>query len=106
NCTGLGSAALWLEMDNKKRIQLLQFIMGTYCLPVGGFAELTGSNGTQKFCNDKVGKEMWLPWSHTCFNHLDLPPYKNYKHLKEKLLYAIEETDRGDGVLVLSQGRP
>lgn len=27
------------------------------------------------------------------FNRLDLPPYKSYEQLKEKLLYAIEETE-------------
>lgn len=106
------------EMDNEKRIRLLQFVTGTCRLPVGGFAELigafssallgpclggedsmgraqleawggkelwclvalgkavcvdtvytlpwmTGSNGPQKFCIDKVGKETWLPRSHT-----------------------------------------
>ncbi|KAL8195148.1 UNVERIFIED_CONTAM: NEDD4-like E3 ubiquitin-protein ligase wwp2, partial [Gekko kuhli] len=53
------------EMDNEKRIRLLQFVTGTCRLPVGGFAELIGSNGPQKFCIDKVGKETWLPRSHT-----------------------------------------
>ncbi|XP_062997524.1 NEDD4-like E3 ubiquitin-protein ligase WWP2 isoform X2 [Elgaria multicarinata webbii] len=81
------------EMDNEKRIRLLQFVTGTCRLPVGGFAELIGSNGPQKFCVDKVGKETWLPRSHTCFNRLDLPPYKSFEQLKEKLLYAIEETE-------------
>lgn len=89
-------------MDNEKRIRLLQFVTGTCRLPVGGFAELigtqtckiikfmlnvdifrnmsydvtlensrynfispAGSNGPQKFCIDKVGKETWLPRSHT-----------------------------------------
>ncbi|XP_043562637.1 NEDD4-like E3 ubiquitin-protein ligase WWP2 isoform X2 [Chiloscyllium plagiosum] len=81
------------EMDNEKQIRLLQFVTGTCRLPVGGFTELIGSNGPQKFCIDKVGKDSWLPRSHTCFNRLDLPPYKSYDQLKEKLLYAIEETE-------------
>uniref|UniRef100_A0A8C8J0I9 E3 ubiquitin-protein ligase n=1 Tax=Oncorhynchus tshawytscha TaxID=74940 RepID=A0A8C8J0I9_ONCTS len=81
------------EMDNEKRIRLLQFVTGTCRLPVGGFAELIGSNGPQKFCIDKVGKETWLPRSHTCFNRLDLPPYKSLEQLREKLLFAIEETE-------------
>ncbi|XP_038562862.1 NEDD4-like E3 ubiquitin-protein ligase WWP2 isoform X1 [Micropterus salmoides] len=81
------------EMDNEKRIRLLQFVTGTCRLPVGGFAELIGSNGPQKFCIDKVGKETWLPRSHTCFNRLDLPPYRSLEQLREKLLYAIEETE-------------
>lgn len=31
------------EMDNEKRIRLLQFVTGTCRLPVGGFAELIGT---------------------------------------------------------------
>lgn len=27
------------------------------------------------------------------FNRLDLPPYKSYEQMKEKLLFAIEETE-------------
>ncbi|XP_075428021.1 E3 ubiquitin-protein ligase Itchy homolog isoform X2 [Ascaphus truei] len=81
------------EMDNEKRMRLLQFVTGTCRLPVGGFSDLMGSNGPQKFCIEKVGKENWLPRSHTCFNRLDLPPYKSYEQLKEKLLFAIEETE-------------
>ncbi|CAL8262639.1 unnamed protein product [Merluccius merluccius] len=81
------------EMDNEKRIRLLQFVTGTCRLPVGGFAELIGSNGPQKFCIDKVGKDTWLPRSHTCFNRLDLPPYRSLEQLREKLLFAIEETE-------------
>lgn len=52
-----------------------------------------GSNGPQRFCIEKVGKDTWLPRSHTCFNRLDLPPYKSYDQLVEKLNYAIEETE-------------
>ncbi|KAJ0181792.1 hypothetical protein K1T71_002514 [Dendrolimus kikuchii] len=81
------------QMDNEKRARLLQFVTGTCRVPVGGFAELMGSNGPQRFCIEKVGKETWLPRSHTCFNRLDLPPYKSYEQLCEKLNYAIEETE-------------
>lgn len=81
------------EIDNEKRTRLLQFVTGTCRLPVGGFAELMGSNGPQRFCIERVGKETWLPRSHTCFNRLDLPPYRSYDQLVEKLNYAIEETE-------------
>lgn len=30
------------EMDNEKRMRLLQFVTGTCRLPVGGFADLLG----------------------------------------------------------------
>jgi len=81
------------ELDNEKRTRLLQFVTGTCRLPVGGFCELMGSSGPQHFCIEKVGKDTWLPRSHTCFNRLDLPPYKSYEQLVEKLSYAIEETE-------------
>lgn len=81
------------EITSEQRARLLQFVTGTCRLPVGGFAALIGSTGPQKFCIEKVGKETWLPRSHTCFNRLDLPPYKNFEQLKEKLLFAIEETE-------------
>uniref|UniRef100_G1R0Q4 E3 ubiquitin-protein ligase n=1 Tax=Nomascus leucogenys TaxID=61853 RepID=G1R0Q4_NOMLE len=68
------------EMDNEKRIRLLQFVTGTCRLPVGGFAELIGT----------FSLALWHPG---CFNRLDLPPYKSYEQLREKLLYAIEETE-------------
>lgn len=81
------------EINSERRARLLQFVTGTSRLPLGGFKELIGSTGPQKFCIEKVGKETWLPRSHTCFNRLDLPPYKSYEQLKDRLLYAIEETE-------------
>ena len=81
------------ELDNEKRARLLQFVTGSCQVPYGGFAMLMGSNSLQRFCIERVGKETWLPRSHTCFNRLDLPPYKSYEQLKEKLLFAIEQTE-------------
>uniref|UniRef100_A0A915JF36 HECT-type E3 ubiquitin transferase n=1 Tax=Romanomermis culicivorax TaxID=13658 RepID=A0A915JF36_ROMCU len=81
------------SLDNEKRARMLQFVTGTCRVPVGGFAELMGSNGPQLFCVEKVGKENWLPRSHTCFNRIDLPPYRSYDQLVEKLNRAIEETE-------------
>uniref|UniRef100_A0A672NM61 E3 ubiquitin-protein ligase n=1 Tax=Sinocyclocheilus grahami TaxID=75366 RepID=A0A672NM61_SINGR len=70
--TATSKQILWFwqfikEMDNEKRMRLLQFVSGTCRLPVGGFADLMGSNGPQKFCIEKVGKENWLPRSHTWY---------------------------------------
>uniref|UniRef100_A0A672U8T6 E3 ubiquitin-protein ligase n=1 Tax=Strigops habroptila TaxID=2489341 RepID=A0A672U8T6_STRHB len=87
------------EMDNEKRIRLLQFVTGTCRLPVGGFAELIGACARGSW-----GAERGLWRDGDCgaahslcclssFNRLDLPPYKSYEQLKEKLLYAIEETE-------------
>ncbi|MFH4982093.1 hypothetical protein AB6A40_008802 [Gnathostoma spinigerum] len=81
------------SLDQEKRARLLQFVTGTCRVPVGGFAELIGSMGRQPFCIEKVGKENWLPRSHTCFNRLDLPPYRSYEQLAEKMTCAINETE-------------
>lgn len=35
------------EMDNEKRMRLLQFVTGTCRLPVGGFADLMGMQNRQ-----------------------------------------------------------
>ncbi|GMT00452.1 hypothetical protein PENTCL1PPCAC_22626, partial [Pristionchus entomophagus] len=84
----------WVRaLDQEKRARLLQFVTGTCRVPVGGFAELIGSTGPQLFCIERVGKENWLPRSHTCFNRLDLPPYRSYEQLVEKLSLAIEMTE-------------
>lgn len=34
-----------------------------------------------------------LSFVQSSFNRLDLPPYKSYEQLKEKLMFAIEETE-------------
>jgi len=81
------------DFSDDDRAKLLSFVTGTCRLPMGGFAELIGSNGPQKFVIEKVGKENHLPRSHTCFNRLDLPPYKNKAQMKEKILLAIRETE-------------
>eukprot|EP00049_Salpingoeca_infusionum_P025616 m.20709 g.20709 ORF g.20709 m.20709 type:complete len:835 (-) comp8195_c0_seq1:206-2710(-) len=81
------------EFDQEKRTRLLQFVTGSARLPVGGFAELHGSNGLQPFCIDRFGDHKALPRSHTCFNRLDLPPYKSKEELREKVLLAIEESE-------------
>uniref|UniRef100_A0A914C5D6 E3 ubiquitin-protein ligase n=1 Tax=Acrobeloides nanus TaxID=290746 RepID=A0A914C5D6_9BILA len=81
------------SLDQEKRSKLLQFVTGTCRVPVGGFSELIGSTGPQLFCIERVGKENWLPRSHTCFNRLDLPPYRSFEQLSEKLTSAIEMTE-------------
>ncbi|PAV62280.1 hypothetical protein WR25_14773 [Diploscapter pachys] len=84
----------WVRsLNQEKRARLLQFVTGTCRVPVGGFSELMGSTGPQLFCIERVGKENWLPRSHTCFNRLDLPPYRSYDQLSEKLTIAIDNTE-------------
>lgn len=85
----------WKAVDsfsNERRLRLIQFVTGTSSIPYEGFGALRGSTGLKKFTIDCYGTSDMLPRAHTCFNRLDLPPYKNYQTLLEKLLYAIEET--------------
>ncbi|KAJ3014470.1 hypothetical protein HKX48_005129 [Thoreauomyces humboldtii] len=80
------------KWDGEKKARLLQFVTGTSRIPVNGFKDLQGSDGPRRFTVEKAGEGEQLPKSHTCFNRLDLPPYKNMEMLERKLTMAIEET--------------
>ncbi|KAL5481303.1 hypothetical protein EMCRGX_G021436 [Ephydatia muelleri] len=84
--------------DNEMRARLLQFVTGTSKVPMNGFAELQGSQGSRKFCIKKYGAVNSFPRAHTCFNRIDLPPYTQYYQLKERLTTAIENTEGFSGV--------
>ncbi|KAK2760859.1 hypothetical protein FQN54_002099 [Arachnomyces sp. PD_36] len=78
--------------DAEQKSRLLQFATGTSRIPVNGFKDLQGSDGPRRFTIEKSGEPTALPKSHTCFNRLDLPPYKSYDQLNNKLSIAVEET--------------
>lgn len=78
--------------DSEQKSRLLQFATGTSRIPVNGFKDLQGSDGPRRFTIEKAQDETALPKSHTCFNRLDLPPYKTFDALREKLTWAVEET--------------
>ncbi|KAF9957393.1 hypothetical protein BGZ70_009527 [Mortierella alpina] len=78
--------------DSEKKARLLQFTTGTSRIPVNGFKDLQGSDGPRRFTIEKAGEIGQLPKSHTCFNRIDLPPYKSYDVLVNKLTMAVEET--------------
>lgn len=78
--------------DSEKKARLLQFVTGTSRIPVNGFKDLHGSDGPRRFTIEKTGEVDRLPKAHTCFNRLDLPPYKTYEAMNGKLSMAIEET--------------
>lgn len=44
-------------------------------------------------CHIDVKTHLIAVSSSCSFNRLDLPPYKSYEQLKEKLMFAIEETE-------------
>lgn len=78
--------------DSEKKSRLLQFTTGTSRIPVNGFKDLQGSDGPRRFTIEKAGEITQLPKSHTCFNRIDLPQYKDYDTLVQKLTLAVEET--------------
>ncbi|EAL90279.1 ubiquitin-protein ligase (Rsp5), putative [Aspergillus fumigatus A1163] len=78
--------------DAEQKSRLLQFTTGTSRIPVNGFKDLQGSDGPRRFTIEKSGDPAALPKSHTCFNRLDLPPYKSYETLEHKMSIAVEET--------------
>ncbi|KAL4975437.1 E3 ubiquitin-protein ligase RSP5 [Aspergillus desertorum] len=78
--------------DAEQKSRLLQFTTGTSRIPVNGFKDLQGSDGPRRFTIEKSGDPIALPKSHTCFNRLDLPPYKSHEVLEQKLSIAVEET--------------
>ncbi len=80
------------EWESDQRARLLQFATGTSRIPVNGFKDLQGSDGPRRFTVEKAGDPDQLPKSHTCFNRIDLPPYKDYESLRKKLTMAVEET--------------
>ncbi|KAJ2985624.1 hypothetical protein NUW58_g5431 [Xylaria curta] len=78
--------------DGEQKSRLLQFATGTSRIPVNGFKDLQGSDGPRRFTIEKAGDLGNLPKAHTCFNRLDLPPYKSLEQLQQKLTIAVEET--------------
>ncbi|KAE9406415.1 HECT-domain-containing protein [Gymnopus androsaceus JB14] len=68
----------------ERKSRLLQFATGT--------SRSTRSDGPRRFTIEKSGDPSQLPKSHTCFNRIDLPPYKDYASLEHKLTLAVEET--------------
>jgi hypothetical protein len=73
--------------------KFLHFTTGSEKVPIGGFPHLYGSNGPQKFAIKPSININGLPSAHSCFNRLELPRYATEQELKEKLIYAISETE-------------
>ncbi len=74
----------------ERRSRLLQFATGTRRIPVNGFKDLHGSAGLRRFMIEKAGDPNELPKSHTDFNRIDLPPYKDYASLEQNLTLVVE----------------
>lgn len=85
---------IWLwralrEMTDSQRRGVLLFFTGSSRVPLDGYdppINITEGNP------DDLPKNS-LPRAHTCFNQLVLPEYSTYEDLKDKLLFAVENTD-------------
>eukprot|EP01069_Polyplicarium_translucidae_P011896 Polyplicarium_translucidae@DN4536_c0_g1_i1.p1 len=85
------------DCDHDRRAGFLQFVTGTSRVPTGGFQDLMGMRGPQRFSIHRIAGNNRLPSAHTCFNQLELPEYQSKKQLKEKLLKAVTEGKEGFG---------
>jgi hypothetical protein len=73
------------SLENKKLF--IQFFTGTTCIPLDGFnPPITIVFGVDMITNS-------LPKAHTCFFQLVLPKYDSYETMKDKLIFAIRNTN-------------
>uniref|UniRef100_A0A8C4P5N5 HECT-type E3 ubiquitin transferase n=1 Tax=Dromaius novaehollandiae TaxID=8790 RepID=A0A8C4P5N5_DRONO len=87
---------LGFSLDLQKK--LLHFATGSDRVPVGGMADLNfkiskSETSTNWFYSFFFLFFFFLPVAHTCFNQLCLPPYKNKKELKQKLIIGISNAE-------------
>jgi len=81
---------LILTFGDEMRSRLLQFVTGTSRVPMNGFKELQGSDGPRLFTIELLGGPDSLPRAHTCFNRIDLPQYRSFVELRDKVVMAVE----------------
>lgn len=86
------------SFNRDERAKVLSFATGTSRVPLGGFNDLQGVQGTQRFSIHRAyGDPDRLPQAHTCFNQIDLPQYSSYEMLRQQLLLSINEGGEGFG---------
>jgi E3 ubiquitin-protein ligase HUWE1 len=105
------------SFNREERAKVLSFATGTSRVPLGGFGELQGVQGVQKFSIHRAyGPPDRLPQAHTCkyhyesflsnlklispllgFNQIDLGDFTSYEKLRHQLLIAINEGGEGFG---------
>jgi len=74
----------------ERRSRLLRFAIGTSRIPVTGFQDLQNTHGLRRFTIARAGDLNEMPKSYVGENRIDLPPYKDYAILEDKLILAIE----------------
>ncbi|XP_064450768.1 probable E3 ubiquitin-protein ligase HERC4 isoform X5 [Mirounga angustirostris] len=75
------------ELPLEKKKQFLLFLTGSDRIPILGMKSL------KLVIQSTGGGEEYLPVSHTCFNLLDLPKYKDKETLRSKLIQAIDHNE-------------
>ena len=75
------------EMNELESQLFLRFVTGSSRIPLDGFEPpLTITEGEDMIRDS-------LPRAHTCFNQIVLPQYSSFEILKEKLVFAVKNTD-------------
>jgi len=75
------------EFDEMEKKKFLKFVTGSDRCPIDGLAQLklTISRNTDE--------DSRLPSAHTCFNHLLLPAYSSVDITRERVRFAMENTE-------------
>jgi len=71
------------EWGHKERSKFIQFAWGRQRLPRPG-------NWTRKMLLSNTGNVTDLPVAHTCFFHVELPPYKTLEQARKMLGLTIQ----------------
>jgi hypothetical protein len=75
------------SVDDEQRRLYLKFVTGTSRVPLDGYdPPFNLTEGVDMEIDS-------LPRAHTCFNQLVLPEYSTYDMMKERLLFAIANTE-------------
>lgn len=82
----------WLWMMLRKisfteQCKFLLFVTGTSCIPLDGYNPPFNITEGEDMCTDS------LPRAHTCFNQIVLPEYSCYEILREKIMFAVNNTE-------------
>jgi hypothetical protein len=87
------------NFDNDKKQKFIQFVSGSSSIPIECFGKLKGSDG--KICKFTINGDSQIttfPRTHTCFNRIDLPIYKNKEDMQKYLIIALDVESIGFGI--------
>ncbi|KAF0719475.1 Aste57867_1011 [Aphanomyces stellatus] len=103
-------AWFWAILGSLSQAQLatlLQFVTGSFCVPLQGFQALTNRDGS--ICHFTLRivstEDSMYPVAHTCSNRLDLPNYDSQAMLREALemIASIDVTGFSEAVSVVAR---